>query len=179
LEIISSAVKIYLKFSNEFETLITDLLTIATEDVDNPDVRDRAFIYWRMLSTDPEKAKNVVFGKRPPTKDNDKLVDPQFLNEMMKSLGYTSSLFEKLPGELFQKSLAELKGIKLDKEENSMMGEHDEPQLEMQKEKSGKEANSENNQNNKHVDNHANSTEPKQLSGQQTPTQKPKEENLL
>jgi AP-1 complex subunit beta-1 len=126
LEIISSAVKIYLKFSNEFETLITDLLTIATENVDNPDVRDRAFIYWRILSTDPEKAKNVVFGKRPPTKDSDKLVDPQFLNEIMKSLGYSNSLFEKLPGELFQKSLAELRGIKLEKEDSSMMGEKDE-----------------------------------------------------
>jgi vesicle coat complex subunit len=53
LEIISSAVKIYLKFSNAFESLITDLLTIATENIDNPDVRDRAFIYWRILSTDP------------------------------------------------------------------------------------------------------------------------------
>ena len=115
LEIISSAVKVYIKYPEEFENLISDLLSIATEQVDNPDVRDRAFIYWRMLSTDPAKAKEVVFGYRPQAKNNDKLIDPKFLNQMMKSLGYTSSLFEKVPEELFQKSLAELKGIVLEK----------------------------------------------------------------
>lgn len=97
LEIISSAVKVFIKYPEEFETLISDLLTVATEEVDNPDVRDRAFIYWRMLATDPAKTKGVVFGYRPQTKDNDKLMDTRFLNEMMKTLGYTSSLYEKLP----------------------------------------------------------------------------------
>lgn len=95
--------------------MISELLTVATEEVDNPDVRDRAFIYWRMLSTDPTKTKNVVFGYRPQAKDNDKLMDPRFLNDMMKSLGYTSSLYEKRPDELFQKSLAELKGINIER----------------------------------------------------------------
>lgn len=117
LEILSSAVKVYLKYPDEFETLISDLLTVATENVSNPDVRDRAFIYWRMLSTDPEKTKTVVFGYRPQAKDNDKLVDKSFLSEIMKSMGYVSSLFEKKPEELFQKSLAEQKGIKIEEEE--------------------------------------------------------------
>jgi vesicle coat complex subunit len=82
---------------------------VATENVNNPDVRDRAYIYWRMLSTDPEKTKTVVFGYRPQAKDTDKLVDKSFLSDMMKSLGYASSLFEKRPEELFQRSLAEQK----------------------------------------------------------------------
>ena len=114
LEILSSAVKVFIKYPDEFETLISDLLTIATEEIDNPDVRDRAYIYWRMLSTDPSKTKNVVFAYRPQAKDNDILVDPTFLKHMMKSLGYSNSLFEKLPHELFTKSVAELKGIKID-----------------------------------------------------------------
>ena len=71
----------------------------------NPDVRDRAFIYWRMLSTNPDETKSVVFGYRPPTKE-DKLMEKAFLTEMMKSMGFASSLFEKKPEELFQKSLA-------------------------------------------------------------------------
>jgi len=50
-----------------------------------------------MLSTDPGKTKNVVFGYRPQTKDNDRLMDPKFLNDMMKYLGYASSLYEKKP----------------------------------------------------------------------------------
>ena len=62
-----------------------------------------------MLSTDPVKTKDVVFGHRPKAKDNDRLMDPSFLNDAMKSLGYASSLFEKKPDEFFHKSLAEMK----------------------------------------------------------------------
>lgn len=32
---------------------------MATQDSDNPDLRDRGFIYWRLLSTDPAAAKEV------------------------------------------------------------------------------------------------------------------------
>jgi hypothetical protein len=82
-----------------------------------------------MLSTDPKKAKDVVFGGyRKQAKDNDKLIDPVFLNEMMKSLGYTSSLFEKLPDELFQKSLAEIKGIHLERADSNVEKDNEEQQ---------------------------------------------------
>ena len=35
------------------------MLSLATQDSDNPDLRDRGFIYWRLLSTDPGAAKEV------------------------------------------------------------------------------------------------------------------------
>ena len=35
------------------------VLSLATQDSDNPDLRDRGFIYWRLLSTDPGAAKEV------------------------------------------------------------------------------------------------------------------------
>jgi len=38
---------------------------MATEEVENPDLRDRAYIYWRMLSTSPEKTTVVVLGDKP------------------------------------------------------------------------------------------------------------------
>ena len=135
LEILTSAVKVFIKYPDEFETMISDLLTVATESVDNPDVRDRAFIYWRMLSTDPGKTKSVVFGYRPQAKDNDKLVDREFLNDMMKSLGYASSLFEKRFDELFQRSLAETKGIRLEGEEETEDTSAQEAQKEAQMKK--------------------------------------------
>lgn len=86
-------------------------------------MRDRAFIYWRMLSTDTIKTKNVVFGYRPQAKDNDKLMDPVFLSEIMRSMGYTSSLFEKKPDELFPKSLAEMRGITIERDDQSVKSE--------------------------------------------------------
>ena len=41
------------------------MLEKATEVVTNQDVRDRAFIYWRLLSIDPMQAKQLVFNDRP------------------------------------------------------------------------------------------------------------------
>jgi vesicle coat complex subunit len=32
---------------------------MATKDCDSPDVRDRAYMYWRLLSTDPAAAKVI------------------------------------------------------------------------------------------------------------------------
>lgn len=38
---------------------LPQVLSLATQDSDNPDLRDRGFIYWRLLSTDPGAAKEV------------------------------------------------------------------------------------------------------------------------
>ncbi|MFO0131682.1 MAG: hypothetical protein ACK52J_04125 [bacterium] len=37
------------------------MLEKATSKCENPDVRDRAYIYWRILSIDPEKLKLFLF----------------------------------------------------------------------------------------------------------------------
>lgn len=50
-----------------------------------------------MLSTDTVKTKNVIFGYRPNTKDDDVLLEPSFLNAMIKNMGYVSSVFQKRP----------------------------------------------------------------------------------
>jgi len=71
----------------------------------------RAYIYWRMLSTDTEKTKEVIFGLRPNIKDDDILLEPSFLNCMVQNMGYVSSVFQRKPEDLFQKSLAEKKVV--------------------------------------------------------------------
>jgi len=118
LQILTSAVKVFIKYPDECESLISQLLTIATERVGNPDVRDRAYIYWRMLSTDTEKTKEVIFGLRPNIKDDDILLEPSFLNCMVQNMGYVSSVFQRKPEDLFQKSLAEKKGVKREEDDD-------------------------------------------------------------
>lgn len=59
-------VKYFLKAPEKGEPLLAQLLEAATEKAINPDLRDRAYIYWRMLSSDPEKAKIVIFSTKPP-----------------------------------------------------------------------------------------------------------------
>ena len=38
---------------------------MCTEEASNPDLMDRAYIYWRMLSNNPDKTKYVVLGEKP------------------------------------------------------------------------------------------------------------------
>lgn len=51
LQVLSAAVKLFLKKPEEGEEIIQRVLKLCTEEADNPDLRDRAYIYWRMLST--------------------------------------------------------------------------------------------------------------------------------
>jgi hypothetical protein len=42
---------------------------MVTEECENPDLRDRGFIYWRLLHKDPEAAKQIVLAERPTISD--------------------------------------------------------------------------------------------------------------
>lgn len=57
LQTLSAVVKLFLKKPDSAQGLVQKVLETATKDCDSPDVRDRAYIYWRLLSTDPAAAK--------------------------------------------------------------------------------------------------------------------------
>ena len=65
LQLLTATVKLFLKRPAESEELVQSVLSMATEHSDNPDLRDRGYIYWRLLSTDPDAAKAVVLADRP------------------------------------------------------------------------------------------------------------------
>lgn len=65
LAILNAAVKLYLKLEGEAEDLITVVLQMATDESDNPDLRNRGYIYWRMLSENPEEAKAIILCDKP------------------------------------------------------------------------------------------------------------------
>jgi len=55
LQLLTATVKLFLKRPTEnVQRLIQLVLSCATNETDNPDLRDRAYVYWRLLSTDPE-----------------------------------------------------------------------------------------------------------------------------
>lgn len=59
-----------------------------------------------MLSSDYTKTQNTILEHQLKIKDHDALLDPKFLNEMIKYMGTVSSVFEKLPDDIFIRSLA-------------------------------------------------------------------------
>jgi AP-1 complex subunit beta-1 len=62
LQIITAIVKLFLRRPNDAQDIVIRALEIATKECDNPDIRDRAYIYWRLLSSNPDAAKvSIVY----------------------------------------------------------------------------------------------------------------------
>lgn len=59
-----------------------------------------------MLSTDYTKTQNTILEYQLKIKEHDALLDSKFLDEMIKSMGTVSSVFEKLPQDILVRSLA-------------------------------------------------------------------------
>ena len=55
------------------------MLSLAAQDSDNPDLRDRGYICWRLLSTDPAAVKEVVLADKPLIADETDL-EPTLLD---------------------------------------------------------------------------------------------------
>ena len=91
--------KIYLKFPDEGEMFIQSMLEKATEIVTNQDVRDRAFIYWRLLSIDPVQAKQLVFNERPFFQEETVAGN---VNAMIELLNSVSSTYNTEPEFMFK-----------------------------------------------------------------------------
>ena len=72
-------------------------MSLATQDSDNPDLRDRGFIYWRLLSTDPAAAKEVVLAEKPLISEETDLIEPTLLDELICHISSLASVYHKPP----------------------------------------------------------------------------------
>lgn len=105
LQLVTAAVKLFLKKPTERpQALIQLVLTYATQETDNPDLRDRAYIYWRLLSTDPEAAKDVVLAEKPVISDAREALDPTLLDSLLGELGALSSVYHRPASTFVSKS---------------------------------------------------------------------------
>ncbi|KAI8325283.1 Adaptor protein complex beta subunit [Martensiomyces pterosporus] len=110
LALVNAIVKFFLKRPQQGQALVLKTLQTATERCANPDVRDRAYIYWRLLSADPNAARAVALAEKPPVElENVNLPEP-LLQELVSELGCVSSVLQK-PAKLFVYKKAERAGI--------------------------------------------------------------------
>ncbi|KAJ7630318.1 armadillo-type protein [Roridomyces roridus] len=87
-------------YAVQLQTLTAVRVLNTATNCDSPDVRDRAYIYWRLLSTDPGAAKAVVLSNRPPISIPRTTVAPALLEELLGELSSLSSVYHK-PSETF------------------------------------------------------------------------------
>ncbi|KFK32939.1 hypothetical protein AALP_AA6G308700 [Arabis alpina] len=98
LQLLTATVKLFLKKPTEGpQQMIQIVLNNATVETDNPDLRDRAYIYWRLLSTDPEAAKDVVLAEKPVITDDSNQLEPSLLDELLANISTLSSVYHKPP----------------------------------------------------------------------------------
>ncbi|KAL0952772.1 hypothetical protein HGRIS_007000 [Hohenbuehelia grisea] len=100
LQTLTAVVKLFLKKPDSSQGVVQRVLNTATKDCDSPDVRDRAYIYWRLLSTDPGAAKAVVLAHRPPISIPRTTVAPALLEELLGEISSLASVYHK-PEETF------------------------------------------------------------------------------
>ena len=73
------------------------MLKWATEEVDNPDLRDRGFMYWRLLAINPQVAGQIVLAEKPAiTTDSDRM-DRGALDQLLLHTGTIGSIYHKNP----------------------------------------------------------------------------------
>mmetsp|Transcript_77127 Transcript_77127/g.178903 ORF Transcript_77127/g.178903 Transcript_77127/m.178903 type:complete len:911 (+) Transcript_77127:109-2841(+) len=99
MQLLTGIVKLFLKKPQSTQDMVTKVLKSATEESNNHDIRDRGYIYWRLLSTNPEGAKHVVLGDKPSIRDDSQTIERGLLDKLISDLALMSSVYHKPPDE--------------------------------------------------------------------------------
>lgn len=113
-QVLTAAMKIFLKKpkNTEAKAMLENILDIATKEVESADIRDRGFIYLRLLTSSPESAKQVVLSARPHVIDNSGKINEETLNLLLGNLSTLSAVYHKPPTSFVPKMKARVAGQK-------------------------------------------------------------------
>ena len=104
IQIIVSLVKVYLEKPEETKDQLQFILTEATKDGVVPDVKSRALIYWKLLSSEGAIAKDIiVFSKETVVHSGDNY-EESVLNELIRNMGSVSGVLHVVPGDFVRRS---------------------------------------------------------------------------
>lgn len=97
LAVLSAVVKVFLRNPMGMEGTLNAVLETLTSRSPNPDVRDRAFSYWRLLSkgVGVDNMKRIVHGRKPPVDVNNTFSDAMTAQDMRQSINTASAIFGK------------------------------------------------------------------------------------
>ncbi|KAG5950265.1 AP-2 complex subunit beta [Claviceps sorghi] len=93
LQILTAVVKLFLKKPGNTQGLVQKVLQAATAENDNPDIRDRAYVYWRLLSGDLDVAKSIVLSQKPTITTTMTSLPPTLLEQLLSELSTLASVF--------------------------------------------------------------------------------------
>ena len=107
INILDSATKTFLKCqSEESYNILNQVFDFCTKECENPDVRDRGYMYYRLMSIDPQLASKIIINEKPVINEDVSGFDDNLLAVLMDNLGTMATIYEK-PPELFVKKTKE------------------------------------------------------------------------
>ncbi|CAK9038217.1 unnamed protein product [Durusdinium trenchii] len=96
-QILTATVKMFLKCPQSSKQLVGRVLKLCTDESTNPDLRDRGYMYWRMLGKSPEMAKQVVLCERPTISENPFAFQPRVLDRLVANISTLASVYHQVP----------------------------------------------------------------------------------
>ena len=96
LQLLTAVVKLYLKKPST-QNLLQTILQSATAECDNPDIRDRAYVFWRLLSKDPAIARSIVLSDKPPITSTIPNLPGPLLESLLNEISTLASVYHKPP----------------------------------------------------------------------------------
>ncbi|TFY83892.1 hypothetical protein EWM64_g121 [Hericium alpestre] len=99
LALVTAAVKlfVYKSTSETVKALVHKVLKWTTEQIDNPDLRDRGFMYWRLLAINPSVAGEIVLAEKPAINTDADRMDRGALDQLLLHTGTLGSIYHKNP----------------------------------------------------------------------------------
>lgn len=103
LALLTATVKLFIQRPTKGAELVPKVLKWATEESDHPDLRERGFFYWRLLScNDPAASKLVVMGEKPRITAESEQLTPAVLEEMCLHIGTLATIYLKPVNQVFR-----------------------------------------------------------------------------
>lgn len=103
LQMLTACVKALLLRGVEAQVLAERVIRYATEESENIDVRDRGFIYSRIVGMGTDVARKIVLCEKPPVFDTQPPMPEELHQELLSALASVAAVYHK-PCKLFEGS---------------------------------------------------------------------------
>ena len=103
LQILTSIVKIYIYKPEQTSDQLQFILNEATKDTNVPDVKNRALLYWRLLSNDTQVAKSIIIFDKQTTMGTGVHFDSAVLDELIKNMGSVAGVLHIVPSDFVRR----------------------------------------------------------------------------
>lgn len=101
LQILTACVKTYLLSGPEAQKVTDNVLNFATQESENIDVRDRGFIYLRLISGGFDSAQQVILSNKQGVDERKAEMPIELQKELMRALSSIAAVYHK-PVKAFQ-----------------------------------------------------------------------------